>query len=246
MTNYPVDNNYQLIDWNGKRTRWGFWNPENLNLNPDDYIENGLNSLQILSFLKTAHTITGDAKFKEHYKKLIVEHNYLSNVLTSKREFPDENNHSDDQLGHVAWYPILQQEKDPKVRAALHSGIRRHYLIVEPEKPSFYTFVYASIDPRHANIDAGIDNLRDIPADRRIWGMKNSHRADITWNAMRDRFNKRQLSHVLPADERSFEKWNANPYIPDEDGDGMTEDDGAAYLLPYWMGRFHGLITEAQ
>jgi hypothetical protein len=52
LIDYIVDNNYQLIDWDGERTRWGFWNPENLNDNPTHYIENGLNAAQILSFLK--------------------------------------------------------------------------------------------------------------------------------------------------------------------------------------------------
>lgn len=246
LTNYIVDHNYQLIDWDGKRTLWGFWNPENLNNDPEHYIEGGLNALQILSFLKTAHTITGDEKFKEHYKKLIVEHHYLSNVLTSKKVFPDENNHSDDQLGHVAWYPILQQEKDPAVRAALHAGIRRHYSIVAPEKPSFYTFIYATIDPDHADIAAGLENLQEIPEDRRVWAMNNSQRADVVWDPMVDRFDKHQLIHVLPADERVFEKWNKNPYVPDGGGDGRHEDDGAAYLLPYWMGRYHGFIAPAE
>ncbi|MBI4560283.1 MAG: hypothetical protein HY706_22065, partial [Candidatus Hydrogenedentes bacterium] len=69
VTNYLVDHNYQLIDWNGKRTRWGFWNPEALNENPDDYDEIGLNALHILSFLQVAHYITGDDKFHKHYMK---------------------------------------------------------------------------------------------------------------------------------------------------------------------------------
>ena len=34
-----IDNNYQMIDHDGKRTKWGFWNPEELNYNPVlDYI----------------------------------------------------------------------------------------------------------------------------------------------------------------------------------------------------------------
>jgi hypothetical protein len=246
LTNYIVDNNYQLIDWNGKRTRWGFWNPENLNDNPDDMDENGLNALQILSFLKVAHYITGDQKFKDHYKKLIVEHNYLSNILVEKKIHPDTNNHSDDQLGFVAWYPILQLERDPKVRAALHSGVRRHYIIVEPEKPSFYIFAYATIDPSHANLQAGIENLMEMPTDRRTWEMKNSQRADVIFDPLIDRFDKVQLLRCVPADERNFQKWNGNPYNPDGGGDGRYEDDGAAYLLPYWMARYHGFISEAQ
>ncbi len=244
VTDYLVDHNYQLIDWTGKRTRWGFWNPENLNDDPEHYLENGLNSLQILSFLKVAHHITGDPKYFAHYKKLILDHHYLSNVLLTKKVFPDEHNHSDDQLGFVAWYPILQLEKDPTLRAALQSAVRRHYDVVALEQPSFYIFTYATIDPNHADIAAGIQNLRDIPTDRRTWRMRNSHRADVVFGSRSDRFGQRQLAHVLPADERNMEKWNQNPYVPDSGGDGRHEDDGAAYLLPYWMARYHGFITE--
>ena len=46
IVNRIVENDYQMIDWNGKRTTWGFWNPAELNDNPDRYSERGLNSLQ--------------------------------------------------------------------------------------------------------------------------------------------------------------------------------------------------------
>lgn len=246
VTDYIVDNNYQLMDWDGKRTRWGFWNPELLNENPMEYVESGLNALQILSFLKVAHYITNDTKYEEHYRKLAVDHHYLSNILLTKRCFPDENNHSDDQLGFVAWYPILQLEKDPRVRKALLSGVRRHYAVVKPEKPSFYTFVYATIDPSGADLQAAVENLMEIPTDRRTYAMKNSHRADVEFASESNRFNQPVLTRVLPADERNFEKWNADPYRPDGGGDGRSEDDGAAYLLPYWMARYHGFIKDAQ
>ena len=34
VINRIVENNYQMIGFDGKRTRWGFWNPEELNCNP--------------------------------------------------------------------------------------------------------------------------------------------------------------------------------------------------------------------
>lgn len=244
MTDYIVDHNYQLIDWTGKRTRWGFWNPEALNSPPVNYEENGLNSLQMLSFLKVAHFITGDAKYEVHYRKLILEHGYLTNTLLTKKLFPDENNHSDDQLGFVAWYPILQLEQDPRVRRALHHGVFRHYQVVKPEQPSFYTFAFATIDAGNADLEGAIENLRQIPTDRRTWKMTNSTRDDVAFDPRPNRFGRPVLDRVLPADERNFEKWNADPYRPDEGGDGREEDDGAAYLLPYWMGRYHGFIAE--
>ncbi|MFA7692698.1 MAG: hypothetical protein GX117_12275 [Candidatus Hydrogenedentes bacterium] len=246
LTDYLINNNYQLIDWNGKRTRWGFWNPESLNNNPMNYMESGLNALQILSFLKVAHHITGDARYEEHYRKLIVEHHYLENVVISKKHFPDENNHSDDQLGFVAWYPILQLEKDPKLRRILAAGVRRHYAVVEPEKSSFYTFVYATVDPAGADIDGAIENLQEIPTDRRLFRATNSHRDDVIFSSRVNRFGKDLITRVLPADERCFAKWNADPYVPDTGNSGLVEDDGAAYLLPYWMGRYHNFIEEAE
>jgi len=244
LIDYIVKNNYQLIDWDGERTTWGFWNPEMLNGDPARYIENGLNSLQILSFLNTAWYITGDQKYRRHFEHLVTEHGYLNNVLLEKKVFPDENNHSDDQLGYVAWYPILQTEKDPAVRDALRKAVRRHYKIVAPERPSFFAFVTATIDPNYVKLEDAVLNLKRIPEDLRDWRMENSHREDVLFYPRVDRFGKRQLLNVLPVDERHFDRWNKNPYLPDGGGDGRTENDGAAYLLPYWMGRYHGFIAE--
>jgi len=246
MTDYIVDNGFVLLDVDGERTRWGFWSPELLNDDPENYVENGLNSLQILSFLRTAYHITGDEKYKEHYDDLIVNHGYLDNVLLEKKVFPDELNHSDDQLAYVAWYPLLQLAEDPRVRNALQRAVRRHYTVELPERASFFFFVTATIDEDYVDLEAAVDNLRRIPTDRRNWRMENSHRDDVVFAQRVDRFGKRQLSHVLPVDERHFDRWNANPYIPDEGGDGTREDDGAPYLLPYWMGRYHGFIAEAE
>jgi len=245
MTNYIVDNGYKLIDWDGERTRWGFWDPESLNGNPESYLENGLNSLQILSFLKTAAHVTGNTKYQEHYESLITDHGYLNNVLLEKKVFPDQLNHSDDQLAYVAWYPLLQQEQDPQIRNMLQRSVRRHYLIEEPERASFFFFVTATIDPDIVDLHAAIDNLRRLPVDRRNWKVQNSHRDDITFAPRLDRFDRKQLTHVLPADERHFDRWNDNPYLPDDGGDGTVEDNGSAWLLPYWMARHHGFITES-
>lgn len=246
LTDYIVNHNYQLIDWTGKRTYWGFWNPEALNGDPDHYLENGLNSLQMLSFLKVAHHITGDSNYEAHYQKLIRQHRYLDNILLSKKVFPDEDNHSDNQLGFVAWYPILQLERDPAIRGPLLSGVRRHYQTVRAERSAFFTFVYATVDPDYADVPGAIENLRQIPTDRRLWRQLNSHRADINFSTRSNRFGRRVMLQALPVDEYCFQKWNADPFIADGGGDGRIEDDGAAYLLPYWMGRFHGLIAETK
>lgn len=39
VTDYIVDNNYQILDWDGERTLWGWFNPELLNGAPVHYLE---------------------------------------------------------------------------------------------------------------------------------------------------------------------------------------------------------------
>jgi hypothetical protein len=49
---------------------------------------------------------------------------------------------------------------------------------------------------------------------------------------------------VLPADERYFERWNADPYVADAGGNGTSEGAGVHWMLPYWIARYHGLLAE--
>ena len=76
------------------------------------------------------------------------------------------------------------------------------------------------------------------------WTVKNSPRADVPVDPLGDRFGRRQALIVLPYDELPMSKWNGNPYSLDGGKGGRSEDDGAYFLLPYWMGRYHKLWPE--
>ncbi|GMW00218.1 MAG: hypothetical protein AMXMBFR84_13560 [Candidatus Hydrogenedentota bacterium] len=243
VTDYIVDNGYTIPDWDGERTQWGWYDPHRLNNEPMHYLESGLYALMILSHLKVAYYVTGDDKYLNEFKSLILEHGYLSNLLLEKKLFPDELNHSDDQLSAVAYYPILQLEEDPIIVETLHRACRRHARIELPERNSFFAFTYATLNPQDADVEGGVRTLREMPLDRRNWGMVNSHRADVMIAPRDNRGGNDILIEVLPADERNFERWNQDPYESDSNGDGLNEGSGEHYLLPYWMGRFHGLIA---
>ncbi|MCB9784045.1 MAG: hypothetical protein H6751_13865 [Candidatus Omnitrophica bacterium] len=269
LMDYIIDHDYRLLDWDGEPTTWGHWNPQELNHDPEHYLENGLGSLQLLSFLKTSYAITGDPKYQEHYRKLIVDHGYLDNLLLEKKVFPDEQNHSDDQLGYVAWYPLLQLEWDPEIRTALRKAVRRHYKIIQPARGSFFCFASATIDPGYVDLADAAKNLRLIPTDRRMWRVVNSRRADIHFDPRSNRFGRPVLDSLLPEDERSWDRWNDDPYLPDGGGpggaspagtsdpdiepparieypDGAHEEDGGSWLLGYWMGRYHGFLADPE
>ncbi|MBI4218186.1 MAG: hypothetical protein HY610_03630, partial [Elusimicrobia bacterium] len=41
-------------------------------------------------------------------------------------------------------------------------------------------------------------------------------------------------------------RWNGDPYQDMTGGDGSIEGDGVLFLLPYWMGRYHGFVGRNQ
>ena len=49
---------------------------------------------------------------------------------------------------------------------------------------------------------------------------------------------------VIPVDESHFNHWNRDPWRLDTGGDGRLLANGAVFLLPYYMGLYHGFIIE--
>jgi len=103
--------------------------------------------------------------------------------------------------------------------------------------------VYASADPADADVEGALQTLREMPQDRRNWGMDNSHRADVVFDPRPSVRGRDILLEVLPADERLFERWNQDPYRAFDAGDGRLDGAGVDYMLAYWLGRYHGVIA---
>ncbi len=53
------------------------------------------------------------------------------------------------------------------------------------------------------------------------------------------------VTTVLPANERNQGRWNGDPHSINDGGDGMTEMDAGAWLLPYWMARAFDVLAAA-
>jgi hypothetical protein len=102
-------------------------------------------------------------------------------------------------------------------------------------------FQPSTFDLRPAT-DKAIQTLRHIPMDLITWTVTNSHRLDVAIDPNLDRFGHKQSLIALAPDERPVMKWNGNPYSLDGGNGGRSEDDGAFFLLPYWMGRYYDLI----
>ena len=246
MTNHILDHHYQLVDVDGQKTRWGWWGPDAILEDPD---ETGLRALHILSHLRVALSLTSDSSFRAKYRRayddLIKTHRYHLLTRNQKIMVPGHINHSDDELAFLSYYPLLRYEDDPALLEVYKQSLDRSWQIERPERNPLWNFIYA------AGTSAGefdraesMRTLQEIPMDLVQWDVRNSHRRDVPADPMSDRFKRRQALIVLPYDELPMSKWNGNPYSLDGGQGGRSEDDGAYFLLPYWMGRYHKLIEQ--
>ena len=72
--------------------------------------------------------------------------------------------------------------------------------------------------------------------------MENAHRIDFGQMPEKDRHGNGEFDRVIPVDERAIHKHNANPYQPNAGRNGGSQETPTHWLLPYWMGRYHGWI----
>ena len=244
ITNHILDHGYQLVDLDGQRTRWGWWAPE---LIWDDADETGLRSLHILSHLRVALYMTANPQYRQKYQaaydELVSKHRLHLLTRNQKVIVPGHINHSDDELAFMSFYPLLRYEPDPALLAVYKESLERSWQIERPERNPLWNVIYAAgTGAQEFDRPETVRTLREIPMDLVEWTVTNSHRADVPVDPMSDRFKRRQALVVLPYDELPMSKWNGNPYNLDGGNGGRSEDDGAYFLLPYWMGRYHGLI----
>jgi hypothetical protein len=238
VTDHILNNGFYLLDIDGRPTTWGVWAPEKLNDDPKWWEERGLNSVEILSHLKVASHIVGDARYDAAYRELIRKHHYALNTLRAK--LPDGVSH-DDQLLFLAYYPLLQLEKDPAMRAMFTSSLRRTWEMERREANPLWNFIFGASTGQPCDAEATVQSLRDFPLDFILWETRNSHRADLVFDPVLEQRGIKRLSRPLPFTERLLHKWDKDPYDLDG-GNDRGEVDQTAWLLPYWMGRYHGLI----
>ena len=236
-----IENDFQLIDYDGKPTRWGIWQTDSINHSKNWAYEKGLYSLELLSFLKTAIHITGDQRYEKTYQYLIDQHQYAQNAVQAKIYGPYENGFSDDILTFFPYYCLARYARDDPYWSYFQRSIERTWGVCQPDRMPAWNIIASIALQKDCDLDVAHEELELFPLDLIDWNMTNSHRWDLVENDLVGRGGQRQATVPVPTPEARIFRWNTNPYQLDSGANGSREVTGTYFLLSYWMARYHGL-----
>lgn len=246
-----IDNDWYLVDWNGKPTVWGKWHPDYVNSFPINVGDRRLNSTLILAFLQTAYHFTGDKKYKKEANKLIKKHGYDDNAnrpasiigFEEGELLSDKWNHSDDEMYFLTIPAFVKYSFTEEQKQKHFAAIKSHWEIERSEKNPLWNFLYALSGGTNIDLDESVWWLKEFPMDLIDWNIDNSHRKDLT--KIEPNFRNQTYSEVLPPDERVLSKHNG-AYRNNGGSAGRREYSPYIYLMPYWAGRYVEAISEAE
>ena len=232
-----IRNDWYLVDWNGKPTAWGRWNPEYVNKFPINVGDRRLNSTLILAFLQTAYHYTGDELYKEKAYELINEYGYDENAnrpasvigFEEGENLSDTWNHSDDRMYFLTIPAFVNYSFTDEQRKNHFEAAKSHWEIERDEENPLWNFLYAMTGGKDYDLDNSIWWLKEFPMDIVQWSMNNNKRKDV--EKLEPNFRRKQFAKLLPPDETMGGRG------------GRRETSPHDFLLPYWMGRYLGIIN---
>lgn len=267
ITDHIIENNFHLCDVDGVPTTWANWEPDLLNNDDRWYFEKGTNSLEILSFLKTTYHVTGDEKYNKVFDMLIQKHHYAMNCMQYKVE-DCHIAHIDDQLDFTNIYNLITYTENEAQREVFKMGLTHHFDYEKIERAPFFNIVYGSLTSNPCDIENAAKSLSEINLDLVVWPTYNSYRKDIEIDYSPEELGcAPQLKYPVEYSSRLIVNYDGNQFVCDSGveefvnidkksanraaalpgtsgANGMRTVMPYIYLLPYWMGRYHGLLGD--
>ena len=260
LMGHIIKNDFYLIDYDGKPTAWGRWNPSYVNAFPTNVGDRKLNSSNIIAMLQTAYYFTRKSIYKEKAFELMNKHGYYENLMRPMKQIgyaPDDAdahskkmsdawNHSDDEMYFVGYWGLYRYAFNDTLKAQYKKAIIDHWQAERPEKEGLWNIFTALTGTKGFDLNEAAWYLREHPLDLIDWTIMNSHRKDI--EEIPINFRSQTIKNVLPPDERPIQRHNANMFNLDRTNNNGTSEHSAGdiWLLPYWLGRYLGVISPPQ
>ena len=255
LMQHIIDNDMYLIDWDGKPTLWGKWHPDYVNSHPESVGDRKINSSNIIAMLQTAYHFTKKEVYKKKAFELMHKYGYLTNLMRPMNEIgkaPDHAddwskmlsegwNHSDDEMYFLGYWGLYRYAFNDTLKAKFKTAIIDHWQAERPEKEGAWNIFTAITGVKNFDLKEAIWYLQEYPLDMVSWTVNNSNRKDI--ELVQPNFRNQTTTEVLPPDELRISRHNANRFTLDGGSNGRDEySAGDIWLLPYWMGRYLGVI----
>jgi hypothetical protein len=256
LMSHIVKNDFYMIDWNGEPTLWAKWHPDYVNARPKMVGDRKINASNIIGMLQTAYHFTKKEKYKEAAFYLMDEHGYLDNLMRPMKEIgpaPDDAddwskmlsagwNHSDDEMYYCGYWGLYRYAFNDTLKAKYKEAIIDHFEYERLEKEGLWNIMTALVDADDIDLEEAVWYLQEYPLDLVNWTIKNSHRKDI--ELIPENFRGQTIKEILPASELRVSRHNANRFDLDAGGAGASEESpGDIWILPYWIGRYLGVIS---
>ncbi len=245
IADHLIDHGMTIQDVDGQRTKHGDLTA--------GFFSEPLNALIALAVVKAAYHTTKDEKYQQQYLDLVRRQGYHKRAVRARDPWWETFtgvNHSDNNLAFLAYYTLLRYEEDPVLLGYYFRSLNRAWRVVRNEGNPLFTFIYDALVPIQQRDEQALahaeETLRFFPVDRRNYRVVNSTNPNGCIAFRKDRFERKQACQPVPMNRRPSDafEWKENPYRLDGGGEGNLEFSGVDYLLPYWMGRYHGFIPK--
>jgi hypothetical protein len=142
----------------------------------------------------------------------------------------------------LAYWSLYPYALNDELKAKYKAAIRDHWEMLRPEKDPTWNFTYAMTGAREFDLDESVWWLKRHPLDHISWRIENSQRQDI--EKLPKNFMNRLTKEIISPSEGVVQKHNGTHFELDSGGNGnSSETPGDVWLLPYWMGRYLGIIS---
>ena len=163
----------------------------------------------------------------------------------------------DEEMAVSAYYLLFQMEEDEALLEKYRAGFDDWWKSMQYSENPMYYYMYQLSFPNEEQTDAygrsivesASWELSREPIDTIAWSAHHEDRPDVYaddggygWEAIsRDR--ETNEIRVVPADERGIHKFDNSTYNLNHKNNPQLMEGCTNFTMPYWIGRYHGLIT---
>ncbi|MBW7455230.1 hypothetical protein K0U00_14485, partial [Paenibacillus sepulcri] len=188
----------------------------------------------------------------------------INSIIHASGDWTLVVNYSDENLFAMSFLPLIdiemQENPNSDRVAALRGVLEQWWTNMKRENNPFYTFLYQYANPQKTDVDlsSAAWMLERMPQYRINFPVNNSSRKDlflIDYFNYRDKGSK-SVNRALPFDESLNIKFNSNPFTAhtgtndkvnptaynNVDYSSGSIQSGTWFTLPYWMGRYYGML----